>query len=132
MERLDEVVVGPGAKAADLLLDLLLRGQHDDRHVALAALVGPDPLGDAVAVELGQADVEQDQPGLVGRPELQRLQAVARDRDRVARLLERVLQQALDIRLVVDDQDLRHPFPLDGRADRVGHSPAPAPKPFLM
>ena len=68
VERLDEVVVRAGAQAADLLLDLLLGGQHDDRDVALAALVGADLLGDPVAVELRQADVEQDQRGLLRLP----------------------------------------------------------------
>ena len=42
VERLDQVVVGAGAQAADLLLDLLLGGQHDDRDVASPAFVGPD------------------------------------------------------------------------------------------
>jgi hypothetical protein len=34
VERLDEVVVGARAQAADLLLDLALGGEHDDRDVA--------------------------------------------------------------------------------------------------
>ena len=34
VERLDQVVVGAGPQAADLLLDLALGGEHDDRDVA--------------------------------------------------------------------------------------------------
>ena len=40
VERLDQVVVGAGAEAADLLLDLPLGGEHDDRDVAGRAFLG--------------------------------------------------------------------------------------------
>ena len=109
MERLDEVVVGAGAQAADLLLDLALGGEHDDRDVAGAALLGPDLGRDLVAVELGQHDVEQDQVGRLGAPQAESLRAIGRDDDVVALLLERVLQESLDVRVVIDDEDLgRH------------------------
>jgi hypothetical protein len=39
VERLDQVVVGAGAQAADLLLDLALGGEHDDRDVARVAFL---------------------------------------------------------------------------------------------
>ena len=109
MERLDQVVVGAGAQAADLLLDLALGGEHDDRDVAGGALLGPDLGRDLVAVELGQHDVEQDQVGRLGAPQAEPLRAVGRDDDVVALLLEGVLQESLDVRVVVDDEDLgRH------------------------
>ncbi len=123
VERLDEVVVGAGTQAPDLLLDLLLGGEHDDRHVAAAALLVPDPLGDGVAIELGQPDIQQDQGRLLRGPELERLLAIARDRDRVAGLLERVLQEALDVRFVVDDQDLAHALSPTTRRNRVRRRP---------
>ena len=109
VERLDEVVVGSGAQAADLLLDLPLGGEHDDRDVAGAALLGPDLGRDLVAVELGQHDVEKDQVGRLGTPQAESLRAIGRDDDVVALLLERVLQESLYVRVVIDDEDLcRH------------------------
>ncbi len=82
VERLDQVVVGAGAQAADLLLDLALGGEHDDRDVAGGALLGPDLGRDLVAVELGQHDVEQDQVGRLGSPQPESLRAVATRRRR--------------------------------------------------
>ena len=120
MERLDQVVVGAGAQAADLLLDLALGGEHDDRDVAGRALLGPDLRRDLVAVELGQHDVEEDQVGRLGAPQAESLGAVRRDDDLVALLLQRVLQQSLDVRVVVDDEDLgRHQSSTERR--RIGH-----------
>ena len=109
MERLDEVVVGAGAQAADLLLHLALGGEHDDRDVGRAALLAPDLGRDLVAIELGQHDVEEDQVGRLGAPQPEALRPIARDDDVVALLLQRVLQESLDIRVVIDDEDLgRH------------------------
>ena len=69
----------------------------------------PDLRRDLVAVELGQDDVEQDQVGRLRPPQPETFGAVTRDDDLVALLLERVLQETLDIRVVVDDKDLgRH------------------------
>jgi len=94
------------------LLDLPFGGQHDDRDVADRAFFGPDLRGDLVPVELGQHHVEEDQVGLLGAPEAEPLGAVARDDDLVAFLLQRVLEQALNVRVVVDDEDLgRHQSP---------------------
>src|SRR5262249_25701378 len=75
---------------------------------------------DRIAVELREADVEQDQPWRLRGPQLERLLPVARHRDRVPGLFERVLQEALDVRLVVDDQDLGHALP-------PNYEPAPGP-----
>jgi hypothetical protein len=106
VERLDEVVVRAGAQAPDLLLDLALGREHDDRDVAGAALLGPDLRRHLVAVELGQHDVEEDQVGRLGAPQPEAFGAVPGDDDLVALLLERVLQESLDVRVVVDDEDL--------------------------
>ena len=76
------------------------------------ALLGPDLRRDLVAVELGQHDVEQDQVGRLGAPEPEAFRAVDGDDDLVALLLQRVLEQALDVWVVVDDEDLgRHQSP---------------------
>ena len=112
MKRLDQVVVGAGTQAADLLLDLSLGGEHDDRDVAGRALLRPDLRGHLVAVELRQHHVEKDQVGRFGAPESEALRAVRRDDDLVAFLLQGVLEQTLDVRVVVDDENLgRHQSP---------------------
>src|SRR4029078_10009870 len=64
---------------------------------------------DLVAVELGQHDVEQNQVGRLGPPQAESLRAIGRDNDAVTLLLERVLQESLYVRVVIDDEDLgRH------------------------
>ena len=102
-------MVGPGAQPADLLFDLAQRGEHDDRDVAGGALLGPDLGGYLVAVKLGQHDVEQDEVRHLGRPQAVPFRAVRGDDDVVTLLLERVLQEPLDVRVVIDYEDLgRH------------------------
>ena len=129
MEGLDQVVVGAGAQSADLLLDLALGGEHDDGNVGGAPLLCPDLGRDLVAVELGEHDVEEDQVGRLGSPQAESFRAVGRDDDVVALLLQRVLQETLDVRVVIDDEDLgrhqssieltgRH-HPLSGPARRL-------------
>ena len=109
VERLDQVVVGTGAEALDLLLDLALGGQHDDRDVGRLALLRPDLGRDLVAVQLGQHHVEEDQVRPLGAPQPEAFGTIRRHDDVVALLLQGVLQQPLDIRVVIDDQDLgRH------------------------
>ena len=106
VERLDEIVVGAGAQATDLLLHLTLGGEHDDGHVPRRAFLGPDLGRHLVAVELGQHHVEEDQRRVLLAPEPEPFGPVRRDHDVVALLLEGVLEQSLDVRVVVDDEDL--------------------------
>src|SRR4029453_3221692 len=64
------------------------------------------------AVELGEHDVEEDQVGSLRAPQAESLGPVRGQDDVVALLLQRVLKQSLDIRVVVDDKDLcRHQSP---------------------
>ena len=127
VERLDEVVVRAGAQPPDLLLHLALGREHDDRDVRRAALFAADLGRDLVAVELGQHDVEQDEIGRLGAPQAEALGAVPGDDDVVALLLERVLQEALDIRVVIDDEDLCGHQSSTAGARAVG-APAGAPR----
>ena len=109
VEGLDEVVVGAGPQAADLLFHLALGGQHDDRDVGAGAFLGPDLRRHLVAVELRQHDVEEHEGGVIGAPHPEALRPVAGDDDVVALLAKRVREKPLDVRVVVDDEDLgRH------------------------
>src|SRR5258705_7245285 len=62
LERLDEVVVGPGVEPLDARLDGVAGGQHQDRHV----VGGAQAARDLDAVEAGQPEVEDDEIGVVG------------------------------------------------------------------
>ena len=105
VERLDQVVVRAGPQGPHLLLHVALRREHDDRDVVARALVGADPRGDRVPVDRLERDVQQDQRRPLELPQPQALGPVGRDRDVVPLLLQRVLQQALDARVVIDDED---------------------------
>ena len=61
LERLDDVVVGPGLEADDHVDGVALGGEHHDRHAGL----GADLLADVDAVLAGQHQVEQHQVGPV-------------------------------------------------------------------
>src|SRR4029078_485597 len=106
VEWFDELVVGPGTKSTDLLLDLALGREHDDWHVRGAGLLLAHLLGDLIPVELGLHDVQQDEIGDLLTPQSEPFGAVPRDDDVIALLLQRVLEQSLDVRIVIDDEDL--------------------------
>jgi hypothetical protein len=106
VERLDQVVVCAGAHAADLLLHLAFAVSMMIGMWLPLGLLGPDLLGDLVAVELGEHDVEQDHVRQLGAPQPESLGTVDRADDLVALLLQRVLQQSLDIGIVIDHEDL--------------------------
>ena len=93
---LGHVVVGPDLEA-DHGVDLRALGRdHDDRH----RRPGPDRPADVDARQPGQHQVEQDQVGLVGGEEPQRLVAVA-GHGHVEALAGQADDQRVDERLVV-------------------------------
>ena len=101
LERLDEVVVGAGIEALDARVDRVARGQHQDRHVA--AVLAQQPR-DVDAVELGQAEVEDDEVGReLARVAERRLAVVARTR-LVALHPQRPQQDLGDLVVVLDDE----------------------------
>jgi hypothetical protein len=90
-----------------------------------------DPRRDLVAVELGQHDVEQDQVGRLGTPQPESISTIPGDDDVIPLLLERVLQESLDVWIVIDDEDLcRHRSSTRGM-HRVPGSPTATPAPRL-
>ena len=64
-ERLGHVVVGAGVERGDLVGLAVAHGQHDDRHRAPAAQAADH----VDAVDAGQAEVEDDDVGVVARGE---------------------------------------------------------------
>src|SRR6476661_2768966 len=100
-ERLGDVVVGAHLQAEHLVDLIVLRREHDDRHLAPA----PHPAADLDAVELRQHDVQNDQVESLLGETVQRLAAVVRGNDLVALLSQGVGQKRLHGLLVVDEQD---------------------------
>ena len=84
VERLRHVVVGADLEPDDLVDVLVARGQHQHRHVGVLA----DPLADLDAVDVRQHQVEHDERRLLRRDMLERVGAVRRRADGVARVLE--------------------------------------------
>ena len=110
VERLDEVVVGARTQRTDLLLHVAVGREHDDRDVATGPFLGPDPCRDLEPVDAHGGGVEQDQRGRLLLPQREPLGASGRDEDLVPLLLEGVLEESLDARVVIDDEDLAgHP-----------------------
>ena len=88
-ERLDEVVVGAGLKAGDAVLDLVARGQDQDRR---AHAVGAQPSADRTPAEVGHRDVEHDRRRRAARDLLQCRPAARRGRHGEALEAERALE----------------------------------------
>ena len=123
VEWLDQIIVGAGPQTPDLLLHFPLCREHDDRHVRGATLLAADLGRHLVAVQLGQHDVQEDQVRRLCAPQPEAFGSVRGDDDVVPLLLEGVLQQSLDIRVVIDDEDLGRHQSSAGVAWSVG-SPA--------
>src|SRR5215217_4698082 len=120
--------IGLAAALADALLVALHGegGNGDDRD-GLEVVVLLQPLRDLEAGDFGKLDVHQDEIGLVGAGELERLDAVAGLQGGVAMRLEEVVEE-LHIELVVlDDENgfLHDGCPAGPRASRARPSPRP-------
>ena len=103
-KRLDHVIVDAGFEAADAVVFLAARGQHDDRDVAGQVVAAP-AAGELQAAGAGQHPVEQDQVGdAVGDRRL-RLARVAGMHGFVFGLAQGEGDHVADRGFVVDDQD---------------------------
>jgi hypothetical protein len=74
-ERLGQVVVRSGLETGELVLQLVQRGDHQDRDLGGRG-VGFDPAADLVAVDAGKPDVEKDDVGPDVLRHLERLRSV--------------------------------------------------------
>ncbi len=124
IDRLGDVVVGPGVETDDLVLGRVERRLNDDRDEG-QRLVALDAPGDLEAVDLGEHDVEQNEIRERLRGSGRRVLACGRSARRqrgddrqgfltiichdrgVSARLEPVAQDRHVIRVVVDDQDAR-------------------------
>ena len=100
-EGLGQVVVGPGVEPPYLVALGGERRQHEDGHVAHV----PDPLEDLPPVEVGHADVEDHQVGLLLVEEADAVAAQHGLGDRETLAFEHRPQELPDVRLVLDDED---------------------------
>ena len=80
-EWLGQIVVGAGVEAGDPLGDRVAGGQHQDRQIIAGAA---QLTADLQTVQPRHHDVEHEPVGPVGGDHLQGLDAVLRQRDRVA------------------------------------------------
>ena len=119
-EGLDHIVVGPGGEAPEFVSLLDAGGEEDYR----AGDVAADKPADLEPVEVGHADVEEDEVGLRARGADCLGAGVGRD-DLVAPLAEEAREHIGDVALVVGykyafSHPFRPPFPaFRPRAGRV-------------
>src|SRR5258708_7477600 len=114
-EGLGHVVVGADLQAAQDVLFLVARGEHDDRGLGLVA----NAAAHFEAVNLGQVAVEEDDVGAFAFPALQRLLAINGGEYVVSLAAQRVGHQIQKIDVVVNDQNLHraNPSPVGLRND---------------
>src|SRR3954447_228643 len=104
VEGLGDVVVGAGVQRADLVVAVRAGRQHEHR----PGEPRPQPGQHLGAVEVGQAQVEDDEIGVVVGGVPQRRAAVGSGEDVVAGRVQRDPQGPGDLRVVVDDEDPAH------------------------
>ena len=115
LERLGDVVVGAGVEPEDRVGVGLGGGQHDDRRLDPVAA---HQAADLAAVDVGQADVEQDRVEVVALGQLQRPAAVFGLDGEELLVQTELLRQRLAQRGIVIDQK-------DFLARRSGHQAPP-------
>ena len=104
VERLADEVVGAGVEAVDDVLRRAAAGQEEDREVGPCGVTA-EPAGDLVPVELGQADVQEDQVGVVLADRAEARLAVGHADNCVSVALEDRLEQRAVGCVVLDHED---------------------------
>ena len=101
MEGLDDIVVGPCVEARNLLAPAVARGQDQHRHGPGRT---PPALQHGDAVELGQSEIEDHGVIGLGLAEKRALLAVERLFDGGAGVLQRRHDLAVEVLVVLDDE----------------------------
>ena len=122
-ERLDQVVVGAGVEAGELVVERIARGQHQHRRL-LARLVA-QLAADLEAIHARQVEVEHDRVEVMDHGQVQPGHAVGGEVDGVAAILEVVAEVGGDVLVVFDDEDA-HPVLLNGGSVWTGRLDARA------
>ena len=107
MEGLGDIVVGAGVDALHLVAPAVARGEDQNGHVAPLAAPG---LEHADAVHARQADVEHHRVIGLGLAEIMPLLAVTRGVDGVAGIAEGLAELAVQIGIVLDDENAHETF----------------------
>jgi hypothetical protein len=102
LERLRDVVVSAELESDDDVVELAARGEHDDRHTALAA----DLAADLEAVERRQHHIEDDEVECALPEAEERVPSVAAGGDAVPGLFEPERRDLADGRVVFDEKDV--------------------------
>ena len=102
MEGLCDIVVGAGIEALHLVAPAVARGQQQHRHGAAGT---PPRLQHRNAVQLGQADVEDDGVIGLGLAEVMPFLAVEGAVDHVAGVGQRGRELTVEIGIVLDDEE---------------------------
>ena len=108
VERLHEVVVRAGVEAADAVLHVVARGQHQDRH---PLLVAAQLTADREPVLAGEHHVEDDGVVVVGARLRERLVAGHGEIDGIPLALKPALQCPQELRIVLYNKQ-SHPVPI--------------------
>ena len=102
-KRLDQIGIGTGIEACQLVVQRIARGQHQHRRL-LARLVA-QLATDLQAVHSRQVEVKNDRVELVHDRQVQPGHTVGREVDGVATLFQIVAEVGGDIAVVFDDED---------------------------
>ncbi len=113
VERLDEMVIEPGGGRAKDVCVTAVTG-HGDQLEAVGRPSAAEFFGDLITVQAGEADIEQDDVGLVAVDTFDRGGPVKRAEGLVAAQLEDLGQGAGGVSVVVGDQDPEGPAGLIG------------------
>ena len=117
-QRLGDVLVHSGGQALLAVAVHRVRGDGDDRRVAVGGLQAPDLAGRRIAVQLGQAAVHEDRLVALAQAHLHGLPARLGEVDCVAALLEDVDRHHLVDLVVLGEQDPRSTVAQDFRRCR--------------
>ena len=102
MKRLGHVIIGAGIEALNLVAPAIARSKQQHRHGASRA---PPRFQNGNTVHLGETDVENDRVVGLRLAEIVPFLAVERAIDHVTRLGQGRRELAVEIRIVLDDEE---------------------------
>ena len=120
LERLGEIIVGPGGKPGQDVPALLRLGDHDERDRPAALVFAQDP-ADFLAVDAGQRQIEEQHVRLPGPDHLERLLAGVGQRRLEAPLVAGAHEElGVGLRIFDDENFIFHKMPSCPQCRYVG------------